>query len=238
MPDGMDRAEWRSVQEALESLLPYYERVNLVNTFARLPVWRAWVARSARPDDVVVEVGTGPGGFARQLGARRVYCLDPSSAMLSHARGRLESARYGFLSGLAEQMPIRTGSVDKVYCSFSFRDFFDKPAAVREFARVLRPGGELHVLEAARPPPGLRRAFMDSWLRIGTRAVVSVLVPREVRRRWREPPFDAFVRTYAAMAAPEAYADLLRHSGFEAVRVEYVSMRSVFRLQGARARTT
>jgi len=94
------------------------------------------------------------------------------------------------------------------------------------------------MLEAARPPPGLRRAFMDSWLTIGVPAVLAVLVPRRVRRAWEEPPFAAFVRSYEAMEPPEAYAAAMRSSGFSDVQLHYLSMRTVFHLAGVRARTT
>jgi ubiquinone/menaquinone biosynthesis C-methylase UbiE len=237
-PEGMGPEEWRSVEKAIESILPYYERVNLANTFGRLPLWRQHVASTARPGDVVLEIGSGPGGFARRLCARSVVCLDPSREMLAHARTGLAENGYRFLSGLAEHIPLRDASVDKVYCSFSFRDFLDKESAIREIARVLRPGGELHVLDATRPPPGWRRAFMDSWLRLGAPTVVTALVPRKTRRQFIEPPFAAFVRTYEALGSPESHAANLEASGFEGIEVEYLSMRSVFHVWGVRTRTT
>ena len=237
-PEGMGPDEWRSVTRAIESFLPYYERVNLANTFGRLPLWRQRVASTAKPGDVVLELGSGPGGFARLLHARRVVCLDPSRAMIDHARLALAGDGCRFLAGLAERLPVRAASVDKVYCSFSFRDFLDRRAAIREIARVLRPGGEFHALEAGRPPPGWRRAFMDSWLRFGVPAVVTALVPRRTRALWSEPPFAAFVRTYEALGPPETYLSALRESGFEDAGFEYLSMQSIFHLWGVRARTT
>jgi len=238
MPRGADAAAWRDVQGATERVVPWYDRVNFVNTFGRVPFWRHRLAGTAGPEDVVVEIGSGPGSFARLLAANRVYCVDPSRYMLGVARARLGDGPYGFVGGVAEGLPFRTASVDRVYCSFSFRQFFDKAAAIREVARILRPGGEFHVLEAARPPPGWRRAFMDAWLTVGVPAVVTVLVPRRVRREWDEQPFAAFYRSYAAMDAPEAYAATMRASGFSDARVDYLSMRSVFHLRGVRARTT
>ena len=237
-PEGMGPSEWRAVESAIESFLPYYERVNLANTFGRLPLWRQSVASTARRNDVVLDIGSGSGGFARLLRARRVLCLDPSRAMIDHARRALAGDGYRFLSGLGERIPLRHGSVDKVYCSFSFRDFLDKRVAIGEIARVLRPGGELHVLEASRPPPGWRRAFMDSWLRFGVPAVVAALVPSRTRQRWGEPPFAAFVRTYDALGSPESYLAALRESGFASAGLEYLSMRSIFHLWGVRPRTT
>lgn len=236
-PEAMGREEWRAVERAIEGLLPYYERVNLANTFGRLPFWRQRVASTADPENVVLEIGSGPGGFARHLHARQVLCLDPSHRMIDHARRKLAGNDFHFLSGLAEHIPIRDESVNKVYCSFSFRDFLDKRAALRDIARVLRPGGELHVLEASRPPPGWRRAIMDGWLRFGVPAVVTALVPRETRRRWHEPPFTAFVRTYEALGSPDSFLTLMKESGFDDVRLEYLSMRSVFHLWGVRPRT-
>ncbi|HEV8596003.1 MAG TPA: methyltransferase domain-containing protein [Thermoplasmata archaeon] len=231
-------AAWRDVQAATERVLPFYDRVSLVNTFGRIPLWRARLARTAGPEDVVLEIGSGPGSFARLLPAHRVYCLDPSETMLGAARRRLRGTAYRFVEGVAEGLPFRTASLDRVYCSFSFRQFPDKPGAIREMARVLRPGGELHILDAARPPPGLRRAFMDSWLTIGVPAVVTALVPRRVRRGWTEQPFAAFVRSYAAMESPQAYARHLEAAGLDPVRITYLSMRTVFHLRGVKPRST
>src|SRR3990172_8132681 len=86
MPRGTDAAAWRDVQEATERIVPFYDRVNFVNTFGRIPFWRGRLARTAEPDHSVLEIGSGPGSFARLLRARRVYCLDPSRTMLRTAR--------------------------------------------------------------------------------------------------------------------------------------------------------
>ncbi len=237
LPPGAEAA-WRDVQAATEQIVPYYDRVNLVNTFGRVPFWRERLARTAGSDDIVLEIGSGTGSFARLVGARRVYCLDPSPLMVHVARERLGDGSYRYLNGVAEGLPLQDASVDRAYCSFSFRQFFDKRAAIAEVARVLRPGGQFHVLDAGRPPPGLRRAFMDSWLTIGVPTIVSVLVPRRVRREWAEQPFAAFVRSYEAMEPPEAYADAMRDRGFGPVRLRYLSMGTVFHLSGVRSRTT
>ena len=235
---GAGAADWRDLRESTERLVPWYDRVNLANTFGRVPSWRRRVAGTARPGDVALEIGSGPGSFALLLNARRVYCLDPSVRMLAASRGRLGGVAYRFVRGVGERLPFRAGTVDRAYCSFAFRQFPDKRAAIREVARVLRPGGELHVLDAARPPPGVRRAFMDAWLAVGVPAVVALLVPRRVRREWPEPPFASFVRSYREMEPPEAYADAMRASGFSDVRLAYLSMRSVFHLRGVRGSTT
>lgn len=235
---GADAAAWRDVQRATERVVPWYDRVNFVNTFGRVVLWRRRLARTVRPGEVVLELGSGPGSFARLVRPREFLCLDPSPFMLGVARGRLGDGPYRYLNGVAERLPFRDGTLDRVVCSFSFRQFVDKYGAIREIARVLRPGGELHVLEAARPPPGLRRAFMDSWLTIGVPAVLVALVPRRVRRDWEEQPFAAFFRSYVAMDPPEAYRDAMAASGFSPARLDYLSMRSVFHLQGVRARTT
>jgi len=237
LPRDADVA-WRDVQAATERVVPFYDRVNFVNTFGRIPFWRERLARTATAHDVVLEIGSGPGSFARLLTATRVFCLDPSRLMLGLAADRLSGDGYRFVGGVAERLPFRTASLDKVYCSFSFRQFPDKGEAIREIARVLRPGGAAHILEAARPPPGLRRAFMDSWLTIGVPAVVTALVPRGHRRQWAEHPFAAFYRSYAAMEPPERYADGMRGAGLTGVRLQYLSMRTVFHLQGAKPRTT
>src|SRR3989304_3863345 len=130
MPRGPGAAAWRDLQEATERILPFYDRVNFANTFGRIPFWRDRLARPASAADVVLELGSGPGSFARLLGARAVYCLEPSIMMARGARKRLPGGRFGPSRGAAAALPFRTASVDRVYCSFSFRQFFDKLAAI------------------------------------------------------------------------------------------------------------
>ena len=66
-----------------------------------------------------------------------------------------ETSRSFFLRGDAESTPLATGRFDGAVCECSMSLFGDKPAAVAEAARVLRPGGRLGLSDFAVTPGSL-----------------------------------------------------------------------------------
>ncbi len=96
----------------------------------------------ARGAAVVADVACGTGiladRIARELDTERVYGVDMAEGMLAQAQAR--SDRVTWRRGPAEQLPFDDGSLDAVVTTSAFH-FFDQPAAMAEFHRVLAPGG-------------------------------------------------------------------------------------------------
>lgn len=65
--EGMNHGEWHDVMDAMEEVGPYYERVNQLITFGLVDRWRKSAAVLAKPEDVVLELGSGPGNFTKHL---------------------------------------------------------------------------------------------------------------------------------------------------------------------------
>ena len=84
---------------------------------------------------------------------RRVYGVDMSEGMLSQARSRSSAVQWR--RGPAEQLPFDDGPLDAVVTTSAFH-FFDQPAALREFHRVLAPGGLVAVATMSSRQPFLR----------------------------------------------------------------------------------
>ena len=111
-----------------------------------------WVYRPAQDEMVallagdgcrnIADVACGTGILAdrieRELHPDAIYGVDMSEGMLAQARAR--SSRVSWLSGAAEELPFADGALDAVVTTTAFH-FFDQPAALREFHRVLAPGG-------------------------------------------------------------------------------------------------
>jgi demethylmenaquinone methyltransferase/2-methoxy-6-polyprenyl-1,4-benzoquinol methylase len=155
LPDpGRDAKDAALVQAMFDRVAPRYDLANALLSFGQDAHWRRVTARAAEPAGAaVLDVAAGPGNVAQALiahGARRVVALDLSYNMLA------EGARRGlpdidFVNADAQRLPFPDASFDAVTISFGLRNVPDAPAALAEFARVLRPGGRCVVAEFAAP---------------------------------------------------------------------------------------
>jgi len=97
--------------------------------------------------DRLIEVGAGFGRLSDEYeGYREVVLLDASEALLQAARERLGGApRFTIVAGDAYRLPFPDASFDAAVCIRVLHHFEDPRPAIRELARVLRPGGVLVV---------------------------------------------------------------------------------------------
>lgn len=139
-----------------------------------LPVLQRWVYRPPQDEVIaqlrdhgsrrIADVACGTGVLAdrieRELQPDAVYGVDMSDGMLAQARAR--SDRVQWLKGPAEHLPFDDGALDAVVTTSAFH-FFDQPAAVREFHRVLAPGGLAVVVALSARQPLLQGPVASRW---------------------------------------------------------------------------
>ncbi|ORB72995.1 class I SAM-dependent methyltransferase [Mycobacterium scrofulaceum] len=139
-----------------------------------LPFLQQWVYRPPH-DEVIAQLlahrarkiadiacGTGilSDRIARELRPDEIYGVDMSEGMLAQARARTDRVRW--LRGPAEQLPFDDGALDAVVTTSAFH-FFDQPAALREFHRVLAPGGLVAVAALSARQPLLQAPSANRW---------------------------------------------------------------------------
>ncbi len=116
----------------------------------------------------VLEVGVGTGISLPQYGPDlRIFGTDISAAMLRKARARVADLRLGNVEGLAvmdaEKLEFPDHSFDVVMAQYVVTAVPNPEAALNEFARVLRPGGEIILLSRVSADAGMRR-FIEQQL--------------------------------------------------------------------------
>ncbi len=112
------------------------------------------------PPGTALDAACGTGRVAAVLAecGHRVIGVDSSPDMLDYARKRVEDA--DFRLGDLDRLPIDDGAVDVVTCALALSHVPDLGPVLREFARVLRPGG--HVLITDMHPEQIARTHVPT----------------------------------------------------------------------------
>lgn len=135
-----------SSRDGFDTVRQFYdsEYYAVVSKGDRLPWHCRVVARRFGPftGKAVLDVACGTGGwlaYIRELGASTIAGIDLSTRAIDACRQRLPEGE--FHCGPAEMLPFPSAAFDVVTCMGSLEHFLDKPAALAEMRRVLRPGG-------------------------------------------------------------------------------------------------
>jgi demethylmenaquinone methyltransferase/2-methoxy-6-polyprenyl-1,4-benzoquinol methylase len=168
---GYERVAWRDkerrVRGVFDSVADNYDVMNDLMSAGLHRLWKRFTLELARlrPGQCALDVAAGTGdlaaGLARQVGAKGLVAVtDINAAMLDRGRDRLIDEGYAgnvcFVRANAERLPFADASFHCVTIGFGLRNVTDKKTALASMRRVLKPGGQLLVLEFSRPlVPGL-----------------------------------------------------------------------------------
>lgn len=138
-------------------------RYDFLNHFLSLGIDKGWrrkavaLLRPLNPKQIL-DVATGTGDFALQalvLNPEKVTGVDISEGMLDVGRKKVREKnldkRIELLKGDSENLPFGENKFDAVTVAFGVRNFENLERGLQEIYRVLRPGGQIVVLEFSRP---------------------------------------------------------------------------------------
>lgn len=141
----------------------------------------------------------------------RVVALDPSPGMLAELKKKLP---VDTIEGYAEDIPLPDASVDFISMGYALRHVGDLDRAFAEYFRVLRPGGQVCLMEISRPASRIGQSLLSGYIR-GVVPVLSKLAGSraDVGRLW-----EYYGDTIDVALEPEPIMQALRAAGFSDVR--------------------
>jgi ubiquinone/menaquinone biosynthesis methyltransferase len=164
------------VQAMFSSIAPGYDRANRLMSLGTDLRWRRRAVASLLPSSTRYDAQTGAGArildlcagtldstieIHRRFPAAALIGGDFSAGMLATGRARVAALGITQIEAIemdAHALPLPDASVDAIFCAFGARNLSRLEQACAEQFRVLRPGGQLVVLEFFRPQRALTRA--------------------------------------------------------------------------------
>ena len=179
-------------------------------------LWRRKTVALMQPSQQVLDVAIGTADLTiemfRQHKVERVTGIDLSDQMMAIGQKKISNLQYSisnvqFVHANAQAMPFEDASFDAVTCAFGCRNFSNLDEGLREMYRVLKPGGQVTILEFSYPSNRLVRACYDIYF---TR--VLPLIGRIVSRD--KTAYTYLNKSVKSFCWGEAFVQHLHDAGF------------------------
>ena len=208
-----------NVQQMFDTIAPTYDRANHLLSAG---IDRFWWTRTARvfrpvlqrPEAVVLDLCCGTGDMTLALVKHRpkaeksapILAVDFSHQMLSRGAEKFRPHNIIPIEADALHLAIADNSVDLVTSAFGFRNLANYEEGLAELHRILRPGGQLGILEANQPD-GLTGALYDLYFKIILPRVGGLISGKPAAYRYLPASVERFPR-------PARMLQLLRDANF------------------------
>jgi len=190
---------------------------------------RAWRHAAAKalelqPSHRVLDLATGTADLAIEIASRdsslKVIGLDPSIQMLEVGRRKVGRSAYAqqieLVEGDAQSLPFENESFDGVCMAFGIRNVPNRAQALREMARVVRPGGRICILELSEPGEGTFGGL--------ARFYVHVVIPRLGAWLSGEREYRYLQQSIAAFPKATDFANVMNDAGLEVLAVRRLGL--------------
>src|SRR5271163_20247 len=235
-----EREASQRVQQMFSRIAPRYDFLNHLLSFSLDRLWRRRVARLfrrtlRRTDARILDLccGTGDLTFAmehvrvheiRDRGAHRFPLIgsDFAQPMLDRARrkGAAHAHSTVFTTADALHLPFADASFDLITSAFGFRNLVNYERGLREIARVLKPGGEVGILEFSEPGAGPMAGLFRFYFR-------KVLPHVGAAISGNSEAYTYLPGSVARFPVPKEITALMHKVGFTSVHTTSWNFRSV-----------
>ncbi len=211
-----------SIRSMFDEVAPTYDFLNHLLSLGIDNYWRAKASSKAKKllgnnsTPKILDVATGTGDLAAsmsKIAGAKVTALDLSPEMLVIAKKKYP--HITFHEGYAEKLPFGNASYDVVSAGFGVRNFENLDAGMREFHRVLKPGGHALIIEPMIP----RNSVMKKLYLIYFKKVLPKIAGLFSKSSFA---YDYLPNSVEQFPQAEAFTAILRKSGFKSA--EYFPM--------------
>src|SRR5271155_4596969 len=215
-----EQAAATSVQQMFDTIAPAYDRANHLLSAG---IDHSWWTRTARlfrpilqhPEAVTLDLCCGTGDMTLALLKHRpahpeaapILAVDFSHQMLSLGTKKFATQNVLPIEADALHLPLANASVDLVTSAFGFRNLANYEGGLAEILRVLRPGGQLGILECNQPE-GLTGVVYNIYFRSILPRLGGLITGNAHAYSYLNASVESFPR-------PRRMIELLRNAGFD-----------------------
>lgn len=204
-----------NIGSLFDSISYRYDRFNHTASMGIDRLWRRRAVRSLPDCQLVLDVAAGTADLCietiRQGKSQKVVGVDISEGMLDV--GREKVLRKGLLDKIelrvadCASLPFDDNTFDAVTCGYGVRNFAELDRSLTEIFRVLKPGGQLRILEFTYPTNKLVRFFYDFYF--------TRIVPRIGKKLTDNgDAFVYFMKSVKSFAKGRDFIAILEKNGF------------------------
>lgn len=217
------------MSEAVKSLFtaisPTYDRLNHVLSFNFDKSWRkktiAQIHKKSEDAFLALDLCAGTHDLGleclSQFPKARIQAVDFSFGMLHAGQDKIRSEfcakKITPVCGDALNLPYPDGTFDVVFCAYGVRNFDSTEAGLKEIQRVLKPGGQLLVLEFFRPMSSLSTFFNKTYGQYILPALGQMVSGHKSAYTYLRDSIRGFLSLLE-------FQDLLKKSGFKDIKTK------------------
>lgn len=214
----------KDIRSMFDAISGRYDFLNKVLSLGRDQDWRARAVDclDVKEAGCYIDVGCGTAALSIEIACRfgnppgKVIGFDHSENMLNIGRKKVLAAKLesiiALLKGDALQLPLAAESADGLISGFVIRNIDNRIEALKEWARVLKPGGGLVILELSKPD---NLFFLPGYL-----LFTNIFVPLFGLFLSRYKPYKYLIDSIKAFPPPALFMEMLRSSGFCEVAIK------------------